>query len=164
MNRYDVLRATPAVALMFASMSMAPMPVSAQAHQDHILVTPEQVEWSESDVQSLPPGVKIAQIQGKLSEPGRFTARLRFPANYELPAHHHPAVEHVTVISGTFNMGAGDKLDKTQTTALPPGSVLIMQPGMRHYAWTEKETVVQLTGEGPWQIVYVNPEDDPRKQ
>jgi quercetin dioxygenase-like cupin family protein len=62
--------------------------------------------------------------------------RLRLPADYQIPAHSHSAIEHVTVISGTFNMGTGDKLDTKATRALGPGSVAIMQPGSRHFAWT----------------------------
>jgi len=54
--------------------------------------------------------------------------RLKLPANYKIPAHSHPAIEHVTVISGTFNMGTGDKLDPKQTKALSVGSVAIVQP------------------------------------
>jgi hypothetical protein len=41
---------------------------------------------------------------------------------------------------------------------------MIMQPGTVHYAWTDAETVVQLHGNGPWGINYINPNDDPRKQ
>jgi hypothetical protein len=39
-----------------------------------------------------------------------------------------------------------------------------MQKGTNHYAWTSGEVIVQLNGNGPWGINYVNPADDPRKQ
>ena len=128
----------------------------------HVMVTPGDLKWAE--VPSIPPGAMIAVIEGPMSEPAPFTVRLKFPANYKLPAHWHPAIEHVTVISGTFNMGAGDKLDTSKTQALPPGAVAIMQPKTNHFAWTKEETVVQLHGVGPWGITYVNPADDPRKK
>jgi hypothetical protein len=38
-----------------------------------------------------------------------------------------------------------------------------MPAGMRHFARTQGETIVQLHGVGPWGITYVNPSDDPRK-
>jgi hypothetical protein len=73
-------------------------------------------------------------------------------------------LEHVTVISGTFNIGMGDKLDTTKTRAIPAGGVAIMQPKMNHFAWTKEETILQVHGVGPWAVNYVNPADDPRKK
>ena len=90
--------------------------------------------------------------------------RIKAPDNYRIPPHTHPKMERVTVISGTFNMGVGDKLDRSLTKALSAGSVAIMQPRTNHFAWTDQETVVQVHGVGPWAINYVNPEDDPRKK
>jgi hypothetical protein len=130
-------------------------------HSNHMMVTPDELKWT--DVASLPAGAKLAVIEGPLNEAVPFTFRLKFPVNYRLPAHWHPAIEHVTVISGTFNMGAGDKLDRSKTKALPAGSVAIMQPKTNHFAWTEEETIVQVHGVGPWAINYVNPGDDPRR-
>jgi anti-sigma factor ChrR (cupin superfamily) len=129
---------------------------------EHQMVKPADLKWT--DVPSLPSGAKIAVIEGKMSDAQAFTVRLKFPANYRLPAHWHPAVERVTVLSGTFNMGTGDKLDQARTTALTPGSIAIMQPKTNHFAWTAEETVVQLHGMGPWGITYVNDADDPRKK
>jgi hypothetical protein len=68
------------------------------------------------------------------------------------------------VISGTFNMGMGDKLDRSKTTMLAPGGIAIMQAKTNHFAWTKGETIVQIHGVGPWAINYVNPADDPRKK
>jgi|SRR5262249_19858310 len=136
--------------------------VWAQGHADHLMVTPAELKWA--DVGSLPPGAKIAVIEGPLNEAKPFTMRLKLPANYQVPAHFHTAIEHVTVLTGTFNMGGGDKLDKAATRALGPGSTAIMQPEIRHFAWTSEETIIQLHGVGPWTITYVNPADDPRKK
>ena len=36
---------------------------------------------------------------------GPFTMRVLLPDGYSIPPHIHPAVEHITVISGTFNFG-----------------------------------------------------------
>jgi hypothetical protein len=128
----------------------------------HMMATPDEFKWT--DIPSLPAGAKVAVIEGPLNEAVPFTFRLKFPGNYQIPAHWHPAIEHVTVISGTFHMGTGDKLDQSNSKALSPGSVAIVQPKTNHYAWTNEETVVQLHGVGPWAITYVNPADDPRKK
>jgi quercetin dioxygenase-like cupin family protein len=103
-------------------------------------------------------------IEGPMSQAVPFTVRLRFPANYAIPPHTHPAVERVTVLSGPFNMGMGEKFNRAGTQAVRAGDIMIMQPGTAHYAWTDGETIVQLHGTGPWGITYLNPSDDPRKQ
>ncbi len=132
-----------------------------QHSEAHRVVMPGELKWV--DVPSLPPGAKLAVIEGPMNEAVPFTVRLKFPKGYAIPAHSHPAIERVTVLSGTFYMGVGDHLDRQKTHALPAGAIGIMQPGAAHYAWTEDEAIVQLNGTGPWGINYVDPKDDPRK-
>ena len=138
------------------------LPANGSESAHHMMATPDELKWA--DVPSVPAGAKVAVIEGPLNEEGPITFRLKFPADYKLPAHWHPGIEHVTVISGTFHMGAGDKLDASKTKPLPVGSVAIMQPKTHHFAWTKEETIVQVHGVGPWAITYVNPADDPRKK
>jgi quercetin dioxygenase-like cupin family protein len=130
---------------------------------NHIMVRPSDVTWAGGPP-SLPTGAKAAVIEGDPTKEGLFTMRLQLPANYSIPAHWHPADEHVTVISGTFNMGMGDKLDTSRGTALSAGSFAVMPANTRHFAYTKEETVIQLHGVGPWRITYVNPADDPRSK
>ena len=151
-----ILAVAVACPLLIASATAA-----GQTHGHH-MITPNELKWS--DVPSLPAGAKIAVIEGPMSEAVPFTIRLRFPANYRIPAHWHPAVERVTVLSGTFYMGVGDKLDTQSSVALTPGSIMILQPKTNHFAWNKDEVIVQLNGVGPWGITYVNPADDPRQR
>lgn len=132
------------------------------APEGHMMVSPQSLIWT--DLPSLPPGAKAAVIEGPLNEAKPFIVRIKLPANYQIPAHWHPAIEHVTVLSGTFNMGLGDKLDMTRTTPLATGSVAIMAPQTHHFAWTKEAAVIQVHGVGPWGITYVNEADDPRKK
>ena len=156
MNRRKALLA--GAVLAFAA---AALPVQAADKPDHLVLTPKELKWA--DVPSLPKGAKAALIEGPMSEAGPFMVRLKFPANYKLPPHWHNNIEHVTVLSGTLNMGIGDKFDQKKTHALGPGHVSIMQPKTKHYAWTKVETIAQVHGIGPWEVTYVNPDDDPRK-
>jgi quercetin dioxygenase-like cupin family protein len=149
-------------AIAIALGSMSPATAGAQAHGDHQMVVPSEMKWG--DVPSLPPGAKVAVLEGPLNETKPFTMRLKLPANYRIPAHYHSAIEHVTVISGTFNMGTGDRLDVAKTRPLAAGSLAIMQPGTRHFAWTKEATEIQVHGVGPWTITYVEPADDPRRK
>jgi mannose-6-phosphate isomerase-like protein (cupin superfamily) len=135
--------------------------VAAQ-HGSHRIITPDELKWQ--DVPTLPPGAKIALIEGKMSEAGPITARLKLPANYRIPPHFHQAEERVTVLSGTVNIGMGDKFDAQKTTAMKPGTVLLMPPGMHHFAWTAAEAIFQLNVTGPWTVTFLDPADDPRKK
>jgi hypothetical protein len=140
----------------------AAMPVQADDSR-HQVVDPDALQWNP--VASLPPGAELAVIEGPMNEAVPFTVRLRFPPNYRLPAHWHPVVERVTVLSGVFHMGLGDRLDTSRGMALGPGGMMLLQPKTHHYAWTgEAATTIQLHGTGPWQIHYVDPADDPRLQ
>lgn len=130
---------------------------------DHLLYGAGDVEWQPGPG-SLEPGAEMAVLEGDPSQPGLFTMRIRMPDGYRISPHWHPTPERVTVVSGTFHLGAGEVLNRSTTTPLEPGSYTSMPPGMRHFAITEGETVIQLTSIGPWEIEYVRPEDDPRRR
>ncbi len=161
-NMLVTLSVTLALGALTAPVASAQSGAHTTMPSDHLMVTPDEFKWV--DIPSLPPGAKLAVIEGPLNQAGPVTFRLRLPANYQIPAHWHPAIEHVTVISGTFNMGSGDKFDRVHTKALTAGSIAIMQPKTTHFAWNKEETIVQVHGIGPWSVTYVNPADDPRKQ
>lgn len=151
-----------AIAVLALGISaVATLTYAQHSGHGHRMVMPGDLKWGP--VPSLPPGAQIAVIEGPMNEAVPFTIRLKFPANYTIPAHSHPATERVTVLSGVFHMGAGDKLDKAKGHALPAGAIGMMQPGTNHFAWTTEETIVQLNGNGPWGINYVDPKDDPRR-
>ena len=133
----------------------------AQHTGEHVMLAPQELTWT--DLPSLP-GVKIAVIEGPLNQAVPIMFRLKFPAGYKVPPHWHPGIEHITIISGTLHMGLGDVFDQTKTRALTPGSVSIMQPGTRHFVWTNEETIGQVHSIGPWSVNYVNPADDPMKK
>ena len=126
------------------------------------MVTPNALTWA--DVPSWPPGAKVAVIEGPLDQATPCTIRLQWPADDKIPAHWHPAIEHVTVLSGACNLGMGDKRDPTTTTALSAGSMAMMQPKTTHCAWTKEATMVQVHGVGPWAVHDVDPAHDPRKK
>jgi hypothetical protein len=126
-----------------------------------VMVPPGEIKWADAPP-ALPKGAKAAVLYGDPSKPGLFIMRLRFPANYKIPAHWHPADEVVTVVSGTFFMGHGDKLDASAGKALPVGAFVSMPAKMHHFAYTKKEAIVQLSAMGPWGITYIDPADDPR--
>ena len=151
--------------MLFAAVGLAASPTDAasKGSTPHVAITPDAIEWKEAP-KSLPPGAMIAVLDGDPAKSGLFTMRLKVPDGYRIAPHWHPAHEHVTVISGIFNIGMGSQFDESKGKALPAGGFAHMAPRMHHFAWSTGETIVQVHGVGPWAINYVNPEDDPRKK
>jgi len=128
---------------------------------DMRLYPPATIEWKAGPA-ALPAGAKMAVLEGDPKKEGPFVVRIQFPGGYYIPPHTHPKTERVTVISGALNLATGEALDRGSAKELPAGSFGYWPAGMKHTAWSEGETVIQLHGIGPWQINYVNPADDPR--
>jgi quercetin dioxygenase-like cupin family protein len=121
-----------------------------------------ELPWKEAPP-SLPKGAMAAVLEGDPAVEGLFTMRFRFPSGYQIAPHFHSQIEHVTVLAGTLHFGMGEKFDRANTRPMPTGSFGYWPPGMRHFGWTEGETILQLHGKGPWTITYVDPADDPRR-
>lgn len=122
-----------------------------------------EMKW-EAAPKAFPAGAQVAAVSGDPSKDGLYVVRMKMPAGYKVPAHNHPTTEYVTVLSGQLHLGMGDKLDPQKGMALGAGGFAEAPAKMNHYAWTTEETVIQVHGQGPFTITYVNPADDPSKQ
>jgi quercetin dioxygenase-like cupin family protein len=134
----------------------------AQHSESHRMLTPSEIKWGPGP-NALPPGAQGTVLLGNPGKPGAFVLRLKAPKGYHIPPHTHPKAEVVTVISGTFRIGLGNSADREKTTALPAGSFFVVEPGHAHYGYADDDIILQLSGEGPFGITYVNPQDDPRQ-
>jgi hypothetical protein len=128
----------------------------------HVIVPADKVQWGPAPPH-LPAGAQVAVLEGNPSEKGPVTLRLKFPANYSIPPHWHSMTERVTVLSGALHVGMGNTLDRKASQALEPGGFVSLPAKMNHFAWTASPTVVQISLEGPFDIVYVNPADNPQQ-
>jgi quercetin dioxygenase-like cupin family protein len=142
--------------------AMAPL-VSAQTPDRHKMFSAKDVKWGPAPP-SVPPGAEVAVLYGDPSKDGLFSMRLKMPKGYKIPPHTHPKPEVLTIISGTFRLGMGEKAQEGKAQAFGPGSFIALGPNMAHFAGADEETVVQLNSNGPWAINYINPADDPRKK
>jgi len=149
-------------ALLATAMLLAiPLTAQAQGGMD-MLAKPADAKWGPAPP-VLPKGAQLAVVSGDPGKEGPFVIRLKMPKGYRIPAHTHPTAEYVTVLSGHFHAGMGDKLDQKKGTAFAPAGFVAMPANMRHYAWTSSETVIQIQSTGPFAMTYVNPADDPTK-
>ena len=142
--------------LAFATTSMGQEATAPK----HVIAKPADLKWGAP-----PPvfeqGASFTVISGNPGEAGPYVVRLKMPAGYKIAPHWHPADENVTVISGTFAIGMGEKFEKATMTELPAGSYVLLPAEMRHYAMAKTAAIVQVHGMGPFKLTYVNPADDP---
>jgi quercetin dioxygenase-like cupin family protein len=150
------------VAVFFAGLLVLPL-AAHDEKKTHIMLKTADLKWSSGPA-SLPAGAQVTVLEGDPAEEGIFTIRLKLPADYRISPHWHPAWEHITVIEGSFWMGRGEKFDEAALQEVPAGGFAAMAPGTRHFAMTKGQTTIQLHGMGPWQVIYVNPSDDPRNK
>ena len=128
------------VALLFLA---APPSGTVQVHA-------KSIHWKAAPP-TMPKGSKIAVIEGDQTKTGIFTLRIKFPAGAVVPPHWHPRPERVTLLSGRVMVGFGDVVDSTTTTTFTAGDFYVNPPDAHHYVIVPVETVVQVTGEGPWE-------------
>ena len=158
-----VLAVVVAITLTAASIATASGALAQDQHAGMQIYEAASITWKDGPP-SLPAGARMAVLEGDPTKEGPFTMRLQLPDGFRIAPHYHGGVEHITVISGTFNVGMGEKVDPASAKKMPAGTFGFWPAGMRHFAFTEGATVLQLHGQGPWTITYVNAADDPRQK
>jgi quercetin dioxygenase-like cupin family protein len=163
------MRKLLAILLLFPiisfSQTAAPTKTAAKAKAAGpapVVVTPDKIQWGPAPP-VFQPGAQFAVLAGSPGKPGPFTVRLKFPDGYRVMPHWHPTEEHLTVLSGEFHVGMGNKFDESSMLTLPAGSLAVVPPHHNHYAMAKGETEVQVSSTGPFKLIYVNPADDPSR-
>ncbi|HXM39289.1 MAG TPA: cupin domain-containing protein [Gemmatimonadales bacterium] len=135
--------------------SVAAVPAVAQVR------SAAAVKWGPGPA-FLPAGARFAVLQGDPGNSGVYTIRLRLPARYVVKPHSHPTDEDVTVLSGTLLVGMGDSMNVRKAQRLTAGGFITAPKDAHHFALTRGPTIIQIHGEGPFEITYVKAADDPR--
>ena len=159
-------RSAVAVHLVALLLGAAAFGAAAPSHAEgmhHTVVRGDAVQWGPAPP-SLPPGAQAAALLGSPAKEGPFVLRLKLPAGFTIPPHRHSKDEFVTVIAGGFAVASGERMNPAQLKPLPATSFVHLPAGMPHYAQAEGETIVQINGVGPFDVIYVDPKDDPRKK
>jgi quercetin dioxygenase-like cupin family protein len=154
------MKKAPITASVLAAVAFPMLALASDDH--HATLQADALKWTAPAAYAT--GAQFAVLKGDPTKEGVYVVRLKVPAGFKIAAHTHPNDENVTVLSGTFNIGTGPKLDETKGVSIKTGGYSFVAKGMQHYAWFPEETVIQLHGIGPQGITYVNPADDPRKK
>jgi quercetin dioxygenase-like cupin family protein len=149
-----------AVVLVGAAISLA-APSAVMAEAPGFVLSQDKLEWREGPPE-LPPGAEVAMLFGNPAQGGPFILRLRAAKGYKVGPHKHSGMETLTVLSGSLRYGEGNKVDPLVEQTLSTGGFAAAPAEMVHWVSFNDNTVVQITGVGPWNITYLDPRDDPR--
>jgi quercetin dioxygenase-like cupin family protein len=120
-------------------------------------LTPSEMTWTQGNLAL--PGMEQTNLVGDPAKPGPYTLRLKFPAGYKLAAHTHPDSREVTILSGTWYMGYGEKFDPAKLKAMTAGSFFTEPANVAHFIEIREPTMVQVSGNGPSGRKFVTPGD-----
>jgi quercetin dioxygenase-like cupin family protein len=133
----------------------------AQSAQGVVAVTPVEMKWTSQGGLAAP-GMEQLNLLGDPAKPGPYTLRLKFPKGFKIAPHTHPDSREVTILSGTFATGYGEKFDAANLKILPAGSFYTEPANVPHYIEIEEDTVLQVSGMGPSGRRFVNPPETPK--
>jgi quercetin dioxygenase-like cupin family protein len=155
------------LAVVVALCALAPSVYAAGAakkpggEREAVFLKADEIKWGDAPPQ-LPRGGQIAVLHGDPTKPSQFVIRLKAPDGYRIPPHWHSRDEQITVVAGTLVLHMGDTMEAAGHD-LDAGSFHFLPGRMHHSAEAKGETVVQISGTGPFDIHYLNPADDPSK-
>lgn len=111
------------------------------------------LSWAPAEV--LPPGAMLAVIHQNAAT-GGVDLLMKVTGDYRVPPHWHTPNELVTVLDGTFvTDSAGMKHTLTE------GGHMYLPSKTPHEAWCKGGCLLLISGDGPFDVNYVNPADEP---
>ena len=140
----------------------SPVKLAAQTSvPDVMALTPSEMKWMPQGGLVLP-GMEQTNLVGDPAKPGPYTIRLKFPAGYKVAPHTHPDSREVTILSGTWYTGYGEKFDPAALKELPAGSFYTEPANVAHFVEVREPVLIQVSGTGPSGRKFVNPADNPK--
>src|SRR5581483_540998 len=106
--------------------------------------TPDQIKWSKTA------SVDQAVLAGDPTKPGLYVILVKWHPHHMSRPHFHPNDRYITVISGTWWIGTGDKYAPDSTVPVHAGSFVRHFAKQIHYDGAkDEEVVLEIVGEGP---------------
>jgi hypothetical protein len=134
--------------------------IGAQAQAPGVVaLTPDEMKFETTGLAMA--GMSQANLVGDPVKPGPYTIRLRFPDGYKLAPHSHPDAREITILTGTWLTGYGEKFDAAALKTLPAGSFYTEPANLPHFVQTKGAVLIQVSGRGPSARRFVNPAEAP---
>lgn len=132
-------------------------PAAAEEGGAHVFTANDGIGFTPFEIPGFDPGVQLAVVHGDpTAASGDYTVRLLLPDGYRFPAHYHPKAEHLTVLTGTLLIAMGTDENPDALEEYTPGSFLYFPPEEAHYGGATGQTVIQLHGQAPFEVLLAN--------
>jgi hypothetical protein len=152
------------LALMLSSLVTVAFTTAASAAPaalEPILINAKNIKWGPAPP-DLPKGAKVAVLFGDPTAAGPYIMRISLPSKYKMPFHWHSQAVRVTVISGTVYIATTETYDKKLAHPVKAGGFVIVPARAQSFEFTKGAAVVEIHGDGPFDVKYTNPSDDPQ--
>ena len=119
------------------------------------MVTVNMAELKWAPHPALPAGNLVAVLR---EDPATKAVDLlmKVGKDWQIGKHWHTPNERVSVIEGTFTTESDGK-----KSSLTKGGFMYLPSKMPHEAWLKGKTTILVSGDGPFDVHYVNPADEP---
>ena len=145
------------IAVPATALAQEAAPAAPDEAGPHAFTANDAIGFTPFEIPGFDPGIQLAVVHGDpTAASGDYTVRLLLPDGYRFPAHYHPKAEHLTVLTGTFLIGMGTEENPDALEEYTPGSFLYFPAEEAHYGGATGQTVVQLHGQAPFQVVLAN--------
>jgi anti-sigma factor ChrR (cupin superfamily) len=136
------------LALLAGGVMLSAVAAAQPAAPGVVALTPAEMTWATQGAFAAP-GMEQLNLIGDPARSGPYTLRLKFPKGIKIAPHTHPDSREVTILSGTFATGYGEKFDAANLKILPAGSFYTEPASVPHYIEIKEDTVLQVSGTGP---------------
>jgi len=120
-----------------------------QGEVQHV-VRAEKINWKDCPP-NLPNACEIAVLEGSPKSADLFTVRFKLGKTFLMPAHTHPKDERVTILSGKVAVAFGKEAKRKDAKVFGPGDYYVNSRGAIHTVWGVEDSILQITGIGPWE-------------
>ena len=100
----------------------------------------------------------IEKIVGDMDKPGQpFVIRIHHDAGYVVLPHTHPEDENITVLTGSWALGTGSRVNMAALEPMEQGALGFVPKKMAHFGYAKVETMLQVHGIGPFVNLPIDP-------
>ena len=118
------------------------------------VVRANEIKWKPCP-SNLPEGCEMAILEGNPKSNDLFTVRFKLSGKFVMPPHTHPKDERVTILQGNAYVAFGKDVTKEDAKEFGTGDYYVNARESIHTVWTDDNTIIQITGIGPWEANFI---------